>query len=233
MLKKMMWFFSLIGVLSFTSCGSGSEKKSTGDSTPTESTTQGSTPTPTPIEGTTESTIQDSTPTPINPAVQKSSKVKKTGQTTEYEAFDDGYYQKGVTPSYSRINDMVTDNITGLIWQDNEEVKTVKKNWEDAKTYCARLILGGRTDWRLPTIVELQSIVLDGKDDPAIDTMVFLNYFPNYSTYYNDDYWSSTMVIYESGVTSDAWSVAVHDGDTGSLDKTTNTCYVRCVRVKQ
>lgn len=32
-------------------------------------------------------------------------------------------------------------------------------SWYDAKTYCANLGLNGHTDWRVPTILELRSIV--------------------------------------------------------------------------
>jgi len=54
--------------------------------------------------------------------------LKKTGQTTSYTAYDDGYYQTGVTPSYTRddTNDIVTDNLTGLMWQDDT---LVTKPW--------------------------------------------------------------------------------------------------------
>jgi formylglycine-generating enzyme required for sulfatase activity len=155
--------------------------------------------------------------------VVATSKIKKTGQTTTYTAFDDGYYQKGVTPSYSRANDMVTDTITGLIWQDNEEAKTIRKNWEDAKSYCSSLSLGDTNDWRLPTIVELQSIVVDGKASPSIDTEVFVNYTT--SNYY----WSSTTY---ASLTNGAWSVYLYKGRTYYYDKS-YSYYVRCVRAGQ
>jgi len=87
---------------------------------------------------------------------------------------DDGYYQKGVTPSYSRnqSTEIVTNNITGLQWQDDADVVTVTKPWviqtsydegdynntsgDTATTYCLLpLLLGGFTDWRLPSVIEL------------------------------------------------------------------------------
>jgi len=64
---------------------------------------------------------------------------------TDNSIKDDGYYQKGVTPNYTR-NDtegVVTDHITGLEWQDNVEAKTITKNWTDAQTYCSSLSLDG------------------------------------------------------------------------------------------
>ena len=43
-----------------------------------------------------------------------SSKLKQTGQTKSHIDYDDGYYKKGVTPSYQRSGGVVTDNITGM-----------------------------------------------------------------------------------------------------------------------
>jgi len=92
-------------------------------------------------------------------SVSKST-LKKTGQTISYYPGDDGTYQKGVTPSYTRSNDVVKDHITGLQWQDDVEAKTVMKTWSEAQNYCSDLGLDGG-GWRLPTIQELQSIVVD------------------------------------------------------------------------
>ena len=64
-----------------------------------------------------------------------------------------------INADYIRYYDMVLDKSTDLAWQDNEDVKTVTKNWEDAKTYCSDLPLGGYDDWYLPSIDELKTIV--------------------------------------------------------------------------
>ena len=99
-------------------------------------------------------------PTPV-----RKSLLKKTGQTQSYTDYDDGYYQKGVAPDYTRDDskEIVTDKVTGLQWQDNSEAKTVSKNWSDAKSYCEALTLGGHNDWRLPTIEELESMWIMGE----------------------------------------------------------------------
>jgi len=49
------------------------------------------------------------------------------------------------------------DSATGLKWQVSPT--GVKMNWEEAKSHCKSLILGGSSDWRLPTITELRSLI--------------------------------------------------------------------------
>ena len=71
-----------------------------------------------------------------------------------------------------------------------------------ALSYCEGLPLGGKTDWRLPNIKELESLTDDARYNPAIDT----NFFPNaYASYY----WSSTTVRRLSGQRG---YVDFHDG---------------------
>ena len=183
---------------------------------------------------------------------------KKTGQTKSYDASgtevtdgsikDDGFYQKGIAPSYTRddANNIVTDHITGLQWQDDANVSTVTKLWltqtnydicrgqngqtqdtskctdtsgDTAVTYCSSLTLGGFADWRLPSIDELMYIADRSKRNPAIDTSYFTNVVSSY-------YWSSTTVV---GYEYDAWRVYFGGGYDGWSYKS-NSRYVRCVR---
>ncbi len=167
------------------------------------------------------------------------SKVLKTGQTkcydydtddeevcTEEHKGQDGYYATikniGVERSYTRddVNEIVTDNATGLIWQDNEEAKTITKTWEEAKTYCENFSLS--EIWRLPTIKELQTLPDLGKFDPAIDS-VFKNVI-------SDAYWSST-----TGAFNDiyAWFVGFSEGASLHYTKSGNNYNVRCVRLEE
>ena len=153
--------------------------------------------------------------------VTATSTLKKTGQTTSYANYDDGYYKKGVTPSYTRdsTNNTVTDNVTHLMWQDDATPATM--TWSDAQTYCSTLSLGGYTDWRLPTRKELVGLSDYGRYSPAID-LTFQNTISN-------DYWSSTT---NASNTSFAWIVYFDGGDQDNDDKTYSN-YVRCVRAGQ
>lgn len=54
--------------------------------------------------------------------------------------------------------DVCTDSISGLMWQNEDEPVT---DWDAAISYCENLELGGYSDWRLPTISELRSLVRD------------------------------------------------------------------------
>jgi hypothetical protein len=55
-----------------------------------------------------------------------------------------------------------TDPATGLTWTTEYNESSV--TWNQANDYCSNLRLGGFSDWRLPTIDELQGIY-----DPSID----------------------------------------------------------------
>ncbi len=51
----------------------------------------------------------------------------------------------------------VTDEATGLTWQRADSAKGM--SWKEALAYAEALVLGGKSDWRLPDAKELQSIV--------------------------------------------------------------------------
>jgi hypothetical protein len=152
--------------------------------------------------------------------------VFKTGQTTSYVTGDDGYYASifGVARSFTRdaIKEIVTDNITKLQWQDDATASTTTANWATAITTCDNLDFGGFTDWRLPTIEELESIVNYGASAPA-KYSEFLNFASN-------SYWSSTTYASNS---SSAWSVDFDGSSDGLDDKMFSYYYVWCVRAGQ
>ena len=164
------------------------------------------------------------------------SALKKTGQTKSYDengnevtdgsVKDDGYYQTGVTPSYSRddTKEIVTDNITGLQWQDDADASSVTKNWSDAKTYCENLTLGGYSGWRLPTIYELMFIIDHGRSFPAIDPIFQNGRYYDGNFYYA--YWSSTSLVLDN---SYARAVYFYEGTDREIMKG-YSLNVRCVR---
>jgi hypothetical protein len=96
----------------------------------------------------------------------------------------------------------VTDHDIGLIWQQGE---SAMKDWETSCAYCASLSLAGQSDWRLPNIEELKSIVDYNKYDPAINT----TFFPDFPKVKHSYYWSSTT---HSNMTSYAGAVLFFSG---------------------
>ena len=111
----------------------------------------------------------------------------------------------------------VTDQKTGLVWQQSTGSTYT---WESALSYCESLTLGSKSDWRLPNVKELGSIVYHSLSSPTIDSTAF----PSTLSLY---YWSSTTSLPQ---TSYAWSV--HFGNASGMYKNnkSNNNYVRCVR---
>ena len=95
-----------------------------------------------------------------------------TGQTTSYTTTfgEDNDYSIN-TPSYTNNgNGTITDNITGLMWQ---QVDGGEMTIENAPNYCSSLTLGGYNDWRLPTPMESFSILNLQQNNPALNTAYF------------------------------------------------------------
>ena len=113
-------------------------------------------------------------------------------------------------------NGTVTDTLTGLMWQQGEQSDMT---WDSALSYCEGLNFGGRADWRLPNIKELESITDDSRYNLAIDP----TFFPNaYANYY---YWSSTT---NAGYPYDAWVVDFYYGYVHEYVKI-GSMHFRCV----
>lgn len=132
-------------------------------------------------------------------------------------------------------NGVAKDTITKLEWQDEAYIEAEKAaykentnngkvgNWDYAKQQCENLNLGGKSDWRLPNIYELTTL-LDNikKEKPYI-----INGFQNMVS---DFYWSSSSTTYKNY----AWHVFFYD-DGGYVGNGTRNSsgYVRCVRAGQ
>ena len=127
--------------------------------------------------------------------------------------------------SYTDNHDgTVTDNVTGLMWQ--QAVSTTMLYWADAVAYCPTLSLAGHIDWRLPSRIELVSIVDFGVTTGA---MINATYFPSTPA---NLFWSSSPLAGSSGPSGVAWYVRFDDGSTEchvEVDSPTSS-NVRCVR---
>jgi hypothetical protein len=132
--------------------------------------------------------------------------VPKTGQTSVYRTGDDGTYQKGVALPSSRFTDngdgTVTDNLTKLMWTKNASIWGTE-TWNTAVDNCEGYSLAGHSDWRLPNLRELQSLIDYSRYSPALPSG---HPFTGVQSSY---YWSSTTGARN---TAYAWSVYLDDG---------------------
>ena len=112
--------------------------------------------------------------------------------------------------------DLVIDEKRNLMWQDDVAASEVKKSYADAKEHCQNLEFSGFTDWYLPDVNELKSIV-KAENYPRAIFKEFKNVYPSY-------YWSSSE--YSSKY---AWIVLFIYEDVVHYHKT-DASYVRCVR---
>ncbi len=121
----------------------------------------------------------------------------------------------------------VTDTATGLMWAQasadtDDDGSPDGMSWQEALVWCENLELAGYTDWRLPNINELRSLVDHARADPAIDT----TFFPDTRS---ANYRSATT---HARHTENAWLVSFSDGYVDFFNKS-NNCPVRCVRAGQ
>ena len=135
--------------------------------------------------------------------------------------------------SYTDLgNGIIKDNVTSLMWQQATAPGTY--TWYQAVDYCNGLSLGGYSDWRLPTVQELSTLV--DTSIPIPGPTIKTKFFPNTQSSEYSGYWSSTSYVSDTDI---AWVVNFYLGNVcawfargGSPDEhvKTNNNYVRAVR---
>ena|GEM_PF-1438468 len=65
--------------------------------------------------------------------------------------------------------DVVVDNLHNLVWQDDVFSATQKLSFKNGVAYCHTLALSDMREWRLPTPIELGSLV-DTTRTPTIES---------------------------------------------------------------
>lgn len=137
-----------------------------------------------------------------------------------------------VKPNYSasQSDAVVLDNITGLAWQRDVPAKFPEQTctagdgctWEEAKAYCDDLVIGERHDFRLPSKIELESIVDDTQRGLPMDPEAF----PEAE---GGIFWTASPLL---GATERAWIVAFSNGVTFGAS-TDERLRVRCVHTER
>jgi hypothetical protein len=120
---------------------------------------------------------------------------------------------------YDAASTTIHDRRTGMTWQRNA-AGCPGCTWAQALAYCDSLSLATFSDWRLPTVKELATIVDYRATSPAVD----VNAFPGTAT--ADSYWTSTAV---SGFSNKAWLVQMRGYLANGVDPT-GVAHARCVR---
>ena len=178
--------------------------------------------------------------------------VARTGQTAVFGAGSDGVLQLGVVRSFTDNGDgTITDNVTGLMWEkksddgsihDKDDLYTWSAgapwdmNGTMVTTFLAALNssggFAGYTDWRIPNVNELQTLVnFGGTANPS----AFAEFNDNCTASCTVTTCSCTRSeIHESSTTleaspNSAWGVSFFIGGTNYTSKTGSRS-VRAVR---
>ena len=118
-------------------------------------------------------------------------------------------------------NGLAQDKTTGLMWMRCAFGQTwdstnstctgtaVQITWQDALQASETATYGGYSDWRLPNVKELATMVEKRCVDPAVNATVF----PATAA---DNFWTSTTVNDEH---TWAWSVAFYNGRNNTKEK--------------
>ncbi len=149
--------------------------------------------------------------------------------------------------SYNKNDDgTVTDNNTGLIWQ---RTMGSRMSWDDAVANASTIAIAGRSDWRVPTVKELYSLInFTGKSGAtASDSIPYLD-TNNFEFIYGDTAageslidspdWTSTQYVSTTmNGAATVFGVNFADGTIKGYPKlspdgsgTPNMLYVRYVR---
>ena len=168
--------------------------------------------------------------------------IAETGQITTYVAYDDAYftitptrnvgvpwpadrftttYCDSTGPCAEQLvdcdlissNNIVTDNLTGLVWSEDANLDGLK-TWVNALSYTEDISICGYADWRLPNSKELFSLIDRSQSNPALPT---LHPFSNVQSVLNDLYWSSTTYAFDP---TGAWTIDMLIGGLIPLLKT-------------
>ncbi|MCP5106827.1 MAG: DUF1566 domain-containing protein [bacterium] len=152
------------------------------------------------------------------------------GQDAQYAGTQPGYTGNG--------NGTITDNNTGLMWQKTPGDKLL---WSEAMGNASSFNLAGYTDWRVPTIKELYSLIkfngITGTSaanaTPYLDTTYFDFYYGDESAgerHIDCQYISSTSYVSTTmGGNATFFGVNFADGRIKGYPKS-KTFYIRYVR---
>lgn len=133
-----------------------------------------------------------------------------------------------ILPSSERFelvmgDEAVLDKETGLVWQ--RMAGLVAYRWDQAcNQQPYNTLCGGRLGWRLPTVVELSTLVDKGQSSPALPIG-----HPFIFSVYNYELWTATPYTY-GGSTNTAWFVTFNNHGGAMLADMNDTKFIMLVR---
>ena len=167
--------------------------------------------------------------------------VPQTGQTTSYASGDDGEREKGIpwepstryitgTTGTTGVTVVVTDTLTGLVWlQDANCIANEYPSfdtdghvaWHQALSFVEGITVTGTysncsagfSDWRLPNVQELQSVIDYGRTNPALPSG------HPFTNVYSGGYWSSST---DHAATVMGWYVDLSYGQVNYANKSSS-----------
>ena len=138
----------------------------------------------------------------------------------------DGEFQSGLQfnrPRFIENTHSVYDNATDLTWLKHANCNNDMLDWKSAIDLIKKMNIEwkyGYNDWRLPGIVELESLTDMSRHSPALPVdHQFINI--------QEFYWSSTTSMYDTGY---AWVLYMVDGAVGVGYKSLSGFYFWPVR---
>jgi len=136
-----------------------------------------------------------------------------------------------VRPTFEIQGEVAVDERMGLMW-DRAFQDATPDSWQDpqpavaaATAYCEQLELAGFDDWRMPTRLELHSMVTHDRCRPAVDEEVF----PDTPGEFRSPFWSSTS-HFQGAQGLYQYAIGFHLGSITYDGDVTSPVHARCVR---
>ncbi len=127
----------------------------------------------------------------------------------------------GVDANFTRDNttEIVTDNISGLMWSDDSSATDSIAYWSTVDSTCKNMTTGSYSDWRIPTLHELYYLLDRSQPGSNIDST-----FTNIAT--DDGYWAYEHITFDTYSWVDFNTARSNTVSIGSQPKK----HIRCVR---
>ena len=146
-----------------------------------------------------------------------------------HDTGQDGEIQAGLKFTKARFTgskQTIYDNVTDLTWLRDANANKEMMDWNSAFDLISEMNSGmayGHNDWRVPKIIELESLVDIGQHSPALPDDHSFNDVQEF-------YWSSTTSRYDMNY---AWVLYMVDGAVGVGHKPLSEFYLWPVRGKE